>query len=261
MKKPLLIVGLGAMTGALSGCTDMPHPDSSSWIASTAVASIVAAALSSLFNYLLKDKEYKNDYYKKVIETRMAAYKAVQEILASLSNDTLDFVDDKGYMNMFEVTLSMHIDNYNLDISNQYIKKADFREDELYGFRNFMKNLSFALAQRDWLNHDLIDCLQQLQDSLNAVLISAIQRKVNLVVIAKEKHTELLRLKTGIQHEYHKDMQDLQNVPEFFKNKRENENIAQRRTYTDTRGSYPYAKGTYPYARGSYPYARGMYPL
>jgi hypothetical protein len=261
MKKSLFIVGLGTMTGALSSCTGMPYPDSSSWIASTAVASIIAVALSNLFTYLLKNKEYKNDYYKKVIETRMAAYKAVQEILASLNNDTLDFADHKGYMNMFEVTLSMHIENYNLNIDNQYVKKADFKEDEFYGFKNFMNSLSFALAQRDWLNYDLINCLQELQDSLNAVLTSAMQRRVGLVVIAKEKHVELLRLKTGIQHEYHKDMQDLHNVPEFFKNKRESEGQSHVRTYTDTRGVYPYARGIYPYARGTYPYERGSYPL
>jgi hypothetical protein len=80
--EPLLTTSL-PLGLLLSGFTMIPHLDSTSWIASTAVASVVAAALSSWFNYLLKNKEYKNDYYKKVIDKRIKALESV-EVLVSL---------------------------------------------------------------------------------------------------------------------------------------------------------------------------------
>jgi hypothetical protein len=63
-----------------------------SLLASAVVAGLVSAIVSGLIAWLVKDKEYKNDYYKKVIDKRIKAIEAL-ETYVSLFNTAQEVID------------------------------------------------------------------------------------------------------------------------------------------------------------------------
>jgi hypothetical protein len=55
-----------------------PATTSPSLLASAVIAAVVSAAVSGLIALMVKDKEYKNEYYKKVIDKRLKAIEALE---------------------------------------------------------------------------------------------------------------------------------------------------------------------------------------
>lgn len=77
---PLLFITL------LSGCTSSSSLTSTSWLASAAIAAVVSAIVSGFVAIIIKDKEYKNDYFKKVIDKRIKALEALEVCTALFSS-------------------------------------------------------------------------------------------------------------------------------------------------------------------------------
>jgi hypothetical protein len=66
----------------LTSCSDT-HLSSTSWLASAAIAAVVSALVSGLISIYVKDKEYKNDFYKKVIDKRLKAIELLEPLSSS----------------------------------------------------------------------------------------------------------------------------------------------------------------------------------
>lgn len=71
-------------TVLLTGCTTSTQLTSTSWLTSAAIVGVISALVSSLISLIVKDKEYKNDYFKKVIEKRLKAVESLEDATASL---------------------------------------------------------------------------------------------------------------------------------------------------------------------------------
>jgi hypothetical protein len=69
----------------VTGCANTPLT-STSWLASAAIAAVVSAIISLIAGVILKGKEYKNDYFKKVIDKRIKAIEALEACISLFSS-------------------------------------------------------------------------------------------------------------------------------------------------------------------------------
>jgi len=65
-------------------------------------SSVVAALISALTTYSLKGLDFKNEYYKKIIEKRFDAYAKVERIITLLQRISIDVNDNSKYHWAFE---------------------------------------------------------------------------------------------------------------------------------------------------------------
>jgi hypothetical protein len=70
-------------------------------LTSTLLAAVVSAGVSAIFQIVVKNKEYRNDYYKKVIEKRMKAIESVEAMLSLFSRATPIADTDGKVFNFF----------------------------------------------------------------------------------------------------------------------------------------------------------------
>jgi hypothetical protein len=82
--KQLLLFALLLTTTLLSGCTNNVPLTSTSWLASAAIAAVVSAVVAGFVSVYIKQKEYENEYFKKVIEKRLKAIESMEDATAPL---------------------------------------------------------------------------------------------------------------------------------------------------------------------------------
>jgi hypothetical protein len=83
-------------------------------------SSFVATVASSLINLYLKRLDFKNEYFKLVIQKRLEAYEHIELIIANLKTSALDEADQKAYHLPFFNTSDWHDFSVNQATSNSY---------------------------------------------------------------------------------------------------------------------------------------------
>lgn len=167
-----------------------------SLLASAVVAGLVSAAVSGLVALLVKDKEYRNEYFKKVIEKRLKGIEAIEDAAAPLRVYYL-FVGKDGVVNKYHAFF-MSLDNsevFTKAVSNtsQYI--VWHSGPTIKAFNNFTEQVSKII--RDGKN---MDENARMQMAINEF------KKISDIM------AELRKCIT-------KDMLTLHNVDVFFKHK------------------------------------------
>lgn len=158
-------------------------------------SSVLAAILTSLANWLIHRSNYKNDYYKKILDRRLEAYENLNKVVGKLSIHT--------------------------QLENSVIPSICFNEDF---FNDYMVSLALTIDSSYWLNSETSIKMTEL----NVYLLNNISNKIDDTLSVK--HSEVIYHQLGNQHrekirEFKKDLQRLMNkdltrlhvVKEFFK--------------------------------------------
>lgn len=127
---------------------------STNYVLIAAVIAALASLVSAFIGFKSKDREFKNDYYKKMIDKRLAAYEKVESIIADLG-----------------------IDIYILDenrVATEEKIKAFFRDDA--SFRKFFDRLDTVNSKSLWLSgacrlelKNLFNKLSDIMDDISTI--------------------------------------------------------------------------------------------
>ncbi|MVN79253.1 hypothetical protein GO988_23215 [Hymenobacter sp. HMF4947] len=158
-----------------------------------AMASLASSSLAAWVAWKSKDKEYRNDYYKKVIDKRMKAIEAAEEMLSILS---MYKAADDGSGTYYEY--------FEMDLGPEILTSATKK---------------FA-SLTTWSSRELVLQLRQLVDIVSAVCIEAdgVEKSKQQAVYVRRYpivNSKLLE----IQYLIGLEMEQLYDVKGFFKNR------------------------------------------
>jgi len=144
---------------------------------------MLGALLSGFYNLRAKRNEYVNDYYKKVIDRRLAAYERLEDLILSLKTVVLD-EDAKPYHVLFS-----H------DWQDAY--------DHIYNLPSL------------WLSNDALEKTQ----ALNYLMFRVRPTPNEAIEFGKQNYHEISKLRSDLEKILAIDMLDFHNVTGFLKKK------------------------------------------
>jgi hypothetical protein len=151
---------------------------------------LLATFLTVYFNLLLKKREYKEQYYKIVINKRLASYNNVEKMLHMLR------------LHLKENELSYH---------------AIFENEQIY--RTFYNILGVTITNSFWLNHAMHQKLSALNTDLLKHFPDQIFSTNDYKAYASGFFIYFGEYTISLQDLLLKDLEDLHDIPAFFKNK------------------------------------------
>lgn len=194
MKTPLLTLGLLAVL-LISGCAANQHWDNNSWLASAAIATVVSGVVSSVVSLLVKDKEYKNDYYKKVIDKRIRAIEALE-----------------NYAILFNTNRKKTKNNIEIRYHNIFLN-----ENHQEALKNGIENIASSGL---WLSDNTIKCIKKLTHEAEITRVECRQKgTTEIIEIAGNHFSKIESARIELEHSLRVDMASLHNVKAFFKAK------------------------------------------
>lgn len=156
-------------------------------LTSTLIAGIVSAVANGWFGLRGRQDEYKNAYYKLILERRLAAYEEVEKLIASIKVAVID-KDHRPYHLLFSKDL-----------------------DEVGVYATMHGTMSSAL----WLSDNLFDLTRELN-----VLVFQRTKALGLVEFGKQNYRALGELRTKIEKAHLRDLLTLHDVRGFLRSKR-----------------------------------------
>jgi hypothetical protein len=195
MKKILLA---GLLLGGLSSCSSSQHLDNTSWLASAALATVLSTGITSLINWLTKDKEYKNDYYKRVIDKRIKAVEALE-----------------SYIGLFNIGRK----------ARHSTSEDEFTFHFIFSDENCGKQLSDAIENVSkngiWYGVETAKHANKLSKLVGEAYTKFDNKnEQEIIKIAIEYYREIEGAKIEVQRSISNDMASLQKVEEFFRAKK-----------------------------------------
>ncbi|MDO7884295.1 hypothetical protein [Hymenobacter cheonanensis] len=176
----------------LTSCSDA-HLSSTSWLASAAIATVISTLITSLISFFIKDKEYKNDYYKKVIDKRLKVYELLEAALIDLNSRTMDEGDSRPYLTIFGDT--------------KRFEEAGGKLQDALQAGLWLNQETLLIAYT--INKHLFDLIQK-HDTKNAKILKR---------IGKDNFDTIFDLRQRLEQYVREDISDLHNVPRFFRKK------------------------------------------
>ena len=183
------------------------------------VIALVSAAVSVLLSLKVKDKEYLNDYYKKVIEKRMQAIDSAEAFI----NDLSVFIEVHTFrIGSFEAKASEKGGELNLNFKQvPYIFKVhyclfDEQTRAKYEFRQ-----SDSPKTTTWSSPSSEELLTSLHSLVSDIIAESksLEEEPKLILLeTKYQAVELLKLR--LEASLNDDMTNLYDVPAFFKAKK-----------------------------------------
>lgn len=157
-------------------------------LSSSFFGGVVGAFITGRFNLRVKDLEYKNEYYKQVLEKRIDAYESVEKLVTGFKTAVVD--DDRQ--------------PYHFILSH---------EDGLLDAHKLLYEIS---SQALWLSDDLF--LETR--NLSLLLYGGTSHADGPVAFAKKHHEELAKFREKIERLHIRDMLSLHEVGTFLKTKK-----------------------------------------
>ena len=145
------------------------------------------AIISTLLNSWQKDRDFKGEYYKKIIEKRFKAYETLENTMR--------------YLNLFEY-------------DNQLNGIVFFVFQDRNRFENFSISLFETQLESRWLNKETQSLIQKL-----SVIIAKIDND-NLFESSSPYLEDILTLKRQLDDSSLIDFQNLHNIEVFFSSKK-----------------------------------------
>ncbi len=161
-------------------------------LTSTLIATAIATIISSIITIYLKNLEYKNEYYKKVIEKRLFAYEFLETQVAVLKTTVLDEEDLKPYHFIFSQG-----------------------KDEFY---EFTKNLHLAISFSMWINYETTIEMENLNEVFYNIL-SKIEKSIenDIINIGKENYSKISSLRKKLEENVRNDLLSLYDLNKLKK--------------------------------------------
>lgn len=156
-------------------------------LSSTLVSGIVSGSIAGWFSLRSKRDEYANAYYKLVLERRIAAYEAVEELILSIKTAVAD--DDRRL--------------YHLLFSN---------DDD---HANVYKKLHATNLVSLWLTDEMFSLTRELN-----LLVFSRTKESGLIEFGKKNYIAVAELRTKMERVHAADMIVLHDVPSFLKSKK-----------------------------------------
>jgi len=159
-------------------------------LTSSLIAGILSAIVSAIVSIKLKNLDYKNEYYKKILEKRLEAYKFLETQISVLKTSAID-EDGKAYHIIF---------SYGYD-----------------QFREFQQNLFAAMAYSLWINKGTIDQMEKLNE-----IFFKISRKTSgnpeiLIQLGKDNYRPIAKQRQLLEDAVRNDLLNLHNIKKFKK--------------------------------------------
>lgn len=160
-------------------------------LTSSLIAAILSAIVSAFVSIKLKSLDYRNEYFKKILEKRLDAYKFIETQIALLKNTVLDN-DGLAFHQIFA-----------------------YGED---GFHEYQKNLIVAMSYSMWINEKTTDYMEDL----NAVFFKISGKISNqndeyVSKIAKQHYHEISKLRKLLEDSVRNDLLNLHNLKNMKK--------------------------------------------
>lgn len=149
-------------------------------------AAVVSSITAVIITKVSASKSYKNDYYKMVLQKRMAAYENVANTIACLKITSLDERDNKPF-------------------------HAVIADKELF------IQLGNAIMNNLWLSPKMTDILTDMNKIYYKIHNEIDEEK--RMCQAKEQYDAIVKLRTEIENCLKTDLQELYNVKQFLKQK------------------------------------------
>ena len=157
-------------------------------------STVISGMLSSLISYFvsawLKDKDYKNEYFKIILHKRLEAYEFLENQIAVLKSIVRN--ENKNYNLVF---------SYGID-----------------KFLNFQQNLHLAMSYSYWFNENTLRKMETLNDFF-FVISQQVENDQELLEIGKNKNDELSQIRTSLEICVKKDYLELYKIEIFLKSK------------------------------------------
>lgn len=169
----------------------MDHTIISIILTSTLIATIVSVIISSIVSIKLKQLDYKNEYYKKILDKRLNVYHHIENQIAVLKSSVLDD-DGKAFHLIFSSG------------------KEEFGE--------FQQNLFLAMSYSLWINDNTIDNLEKLNDLFFKISRQSVENDDELIAIGKEHYNAIADLRKRLEANVKSDLIDLHNFKRFKSN-------------------------------------------
>lgn len=153
-------------------------------ISSSLVSAIVAALIAGVYALKNRQNEYVNEYYKTVIQRRIAAYEQLENLIVSIKVCVLD-KDNKPYHLLFS-----EADNWD----GLYIK---------------------VISQSLWLSKDAFIKTRDL----NYLVFSIRPDETNMIEFGKDNYEKIASIRAELEKTLAIDMLELHDIKKFLKNK------------------------------------------
>ena len=159
-----------------------------SFLSSAIVAAVVSGLVAGLFSLRALQTQYKNDYYKMVLDRRIGAYACLERFIVSLKTSVMDY-DNKLYHLAFS--------------------KGG---DEL-----FLPRLLVEIQQSSlWMSSEAY----QLAREFNILLFPVADAPSGAIDFAKEHYVKIATLRENLERIVAADMLTLYDVPSFLRKQR-----------------------------------------
>jgi len=161
-------------------------------LTSSLLAGLISAVVSAFVSIRLKNKEYRNDYYKQIINKRLKVYGYLEKQLVYLRSHMMDDKDQQMYLKIFGKG------------EEEFIKST--------------RHQLLALDSSFWLTRDTHTLLADLNKLLTELRIRYdISDEEELRKAGKEYNYALSTLRIELEIALRKDMHELYDVDKFFR--------------------------------------------
>lgn len=164
------------------------------------LVALLSAGLTFLTTWRIKKIDYRNEYYKNIINKRLQAYQFVENQIAVLKSSIIDSEDKLAYHVIFS-----------------------FDRDKFFEFQN---NTHLALSQSVWLDEITIKNIEKL----NEFFFQINEDSSDLVKLGKQYYHKLAGLRNEIEKSLVAEIYQLHEVEKFIKLKK-NANQRLRKIY------------------------------
>lgn len=161
-------------------------------LTSSSIAALVTAFFTIILNVYLKKLDYKNEYFKKVIQKRIDAYEFLENQIIRLKQSTIDDLDGKAY----------HI---------------IFAYGEEY-FSSSMTPTIQASAYSLWIHPETFESFNKLKNifiHISFALNDKKSRNEELIVLGKKYYKEIAILRDELEKHVRNDYLNLYKIEEF----------------------------------------------
>lgn len=164
-------------------------------LTSTLIATVLSTIVSTIVAIKLKSLDYRNEYYKKILDKRLEAYKFLETQIAILKSTVLDS-DGHPYHIIFS-----------------------YGKDELH---QFQANLIAAFAYGMWVHKDTLAEMENLNQIFFKVSRKTENASVDRVIeVGKEYYDQIATSRKNLEKLVRSDLHNLHNLKKFMKEKKD----------------------------------------
>ena len=157
-------------------------------LASSLVAAIVGGLIAGWVSLRVTRNQYVNDYYRVVVQKRIAAYEALENLIVMLKNSVVDESDQSAYHLLFA------------------------QEDPIERFQ-LLYNVS---AQSLWLS----DYAAEQLIAFNRLIYQCSDKPEEIIAFGKKHYRSIADMRSNLEKTLAKDFLSLHDVRQFLKSKK-----------------------------------------